>query len=138
MIYFPKNAIIPAKVCIVGGRLVDGSYSVYFNRKIRTPPNGTIAIVNNILSGSFNISEIFSSSNSFYTSLHMRHVLPSNLELMTYMQSWSLNELIMSGLLEEDGRIREGTEFVAVTYSGHSTVILKDGKIYNAIMEKLK
>jgi hypothetical protein len=138
MTYFPKNAVIPNKVCIVGGQMADGLYGICFNPKVRTPPCNTIAIIKNLLSGSFKISELSSNSHSFYSSLHMKDVLPSGLILKTDIQYWSLNEIIMSGFLEKGGKVKDGIEFVAVTYSGHSTVILKDGQIYNAIMGKSK
>ncbi len=137
MVYFPNGAIIPDKVCVVGGRWK----RIVFSSKVQSPPSNTIAIVNNIFTGPFTLGEIRTVSSSFFSELTMKNVVPSNnldLEFYTDLRYWNLNELILSGLVQKGGILAPETEFVAVTYSCHSTVVLKDGELYKAILEKMK
>jgi len=146
-VWVPNGAQIADKICVVSEYYYGRSHkpqtgephNVKFSHNIQNPPSDTIAVINNNLRGPFVVEEIRQHKSNFYTYLLIENAIPSNnmeIILKTDLKYWSLNELFLSGLIEKGGKIKEGTEFVVVTYSCHSTVIIKGGELYNKILGK--
>jgi len=143
----PNGAKIPDLVCVISENFYGNKITpennkplrVRFSHKIQTPPSSTIAVVKNSFKGPFKVDQIRQSNSSFFAWLLVENAIPSKditIVLEADLKYWALNELFLSGLIEKGGKITDGTEFVAVTYSCHSTLILKDGDIYNKITSK--
>lgn len=135
----PNAAKIPDKVCIVSyDDLSCSVQNVMFTNDIINPPYGTLIIKDNIFTGPFYITKILQfGANKFYVNLTIENALPSteNIKLVTKLRHWTLNEILMQGLICKGGKLENSVEMVAVTYNQYSTMILKDGEIYNKIME---
>lgn len=144
--YVPSRSEISDKVCVVEQKYYIGQKSnlsnntpinVEFSSKIKTPPNNTIIIVDNIFTGPFTISAIKQKNSSFYALLIVENAVPSNSlspKLKVDIKYWALNEIFLEGVVKKNGKIDSGVEFVAVTYSPHSTMILKGGALYKKIL----
>lgn len=142
--YVPQHIKIPDKVCIVyhGREPIKNAFDndripiITFSDKILSPPTGTLCIVDNYFTGEYSISKILDTSSSFYANLYLTNILPSqnfkDKKFGADIKYWSLNEIFLSGVIKKGGVI-SGVEFVAVTYSGYSTLILKDGDLYKKI-----
>ena len=145
-LYVPKNAKIPDKICVVyAGWDNKPNLSqkepirVSFSSKVDNSPTKTITIVDNLFVGESTISKIWQPNNSdFYALLTIKDVLPSNNinpKLSIDIRHWALNEIFMAGIIKKGGKIKSGVKFVAVTYGGYSTMIIKGGPLYNKILD---
>lgn len=143
--YVPPHCKIPDKICIVESNTYNGSQigksndpiGVSFSPNIASPPVGTIAIVDNLFKGPLRISEIYQGSATFYCTMEIENALPSNTHniiIESDIKYWSINEIIMSGLVGKNGLLPNGTGAVVVTYSSYYNIILKDGALYKKIL----
>jgi hypothetical protein len=135
MVYYPPKTFIPEKICVVRS----SNNGIKFSSEISCPPLDTVCIIDNIFSGPFSISGIKqTNSGVFYADLKIDNAvncIATGVEhSFAELRHWSLNELILEGLVGKGGNIEDGTQFVAVTYSGqYSTMIIKGGAIYREI-----
>lgn len=141
--YSPARAKILDKICIVESTWygspaapAGGPFNVVFNGKVDNPPSRTIVIIDNEFAGPFQMSTITDSKNSFYATLSIQNAIPSkaNPLLTTDLRGWSINELLMEGVINKNGVLDSSVSLVAVTYNQYSTMILKNGAIYNKIL----
>ncbi len=134
-LYVPNKCKIPDKVCIVGNTdyLKDNTIWVNFSSKIDNPPAETLLITDNIFAGDFHISTLHCGRSGFFATLFMDNVKQMGIQLRTSLSSWVINDLIFSGLLQENGVVKLGTEFCVAFYSGHNSMVLKDKYAYNQI-----
>jgi len=144
MIYVPKRSKIPSKVCVVDSGHIYGTntfngqkiISIKFSKESINLPNKTIAIVMNEFSGPFTMGIIKKCTSNFYSNLIIENAIKSDLNpaLKIELRYWAINEIIMNGLVEKDGKLSNGIKLVAVIYGQYSTMVLKDGEIYNKII----
>lgn len=141
MIRIPNKAEIPDRVCIVKGSNWDYAKTqamVSFSSKVNDPPFHTLDIIPNIINGILTITPVSLNSSNIYSTCDITHCLHfSNIDKRVYAQinHWAINDLLFSGLVEKGGKLKFGTELVAVVYGSHSTLVLKGGEIYNEIMK---
>ena len=132
-IYVPSRAKILDKLCLIASNKWENKISAKFSTKIKAPPQGTINIVKNSFSGRAKLNRIGASQNgNLHSSLSFFDIIKGQ-EVVLDLSGWAINELIMSGKIGKGGEIEKDTEFVAVTYSSHYSLILKDGACYNKI-----
>src|SRR3990167_1996735 len=125
MVYVPAKAEIPDRICVLKGYNWDYSKeaSVGFSSKVNDPPSKTIDIIPNIINGTLYISPIDITSANFYSTCditHCLHFTDIGKKVVAQINYWALNDLIFSGCVDKGGRLRYGTELVAVVYGGHS------------------
>ena len=125
----PAGLKVSDRICIVQRM---PNVGITFSAKINNPPPHTIAIVDNIFTGPFVMSKVYGESYGIYSELTIENAIRSTLSpvFVTELRGWSLNELILEGVIHKDGHLDEAVSMVAVTYRQYSGMILKDGPIY--------
>ena len=138
--YSASNAKIEDKVYIIGSktdmRTKDEIHIRFASTKLKKKPNNILFTVDNLFTGPFIVSPILHTNNGGSGYLRMAGVFPFSKMIkiaICNIPTWAMNDIFLSGKIEPGGCIKQGTEICAVTYSGHCTVVLKDGDMYNEI-----
>lgn len=142
--WHPQRATIPDQICIVANDIKSNTptpekpFWIKFSPYVKNPPTKTLSIKDNLFVGPFEFGQIGMTNSSIFSNINIYNALSSNkIILKSELKHWVINEIIQSGCIGKNGLI-ENTEFVVVTYGGYSTLILKDGSIYNDIKKGQK